>query len=160
MKVRRMFWFVVSVWLLPVVTLGVYLGLAPSVVMRAADAGAFVSAQVRPPGIFTPATTSVQTTHGVLFVAGIFTAPTGESLVLRDSTRKGVQLCRQDSKDACADLVGRYVGDIPVVPGVRTWLTHLVRLNLEMVCAWWFLFGLSATVWAAIADTDQNRSAR
>jgi len=160
MKVGRMFWFVLSAWLMPVVTLGVYLGLAPSVVMRAADAGAFVSAQVRPPGIFTAATTSVQTTHGVLFVAGVFTAPTGESLVLRDSTRKGVQLCRQDSKDACADLVGRYVGDIPAIPGVRAWLTYPVRLNLEMACVYWFLFGLVATALAALAGTGESQRAR
>jgi hypothetical protein len=160
MKMGWVFWLVLSMWLLPLVTVGVYLGLAPNVVTRAADAGAFVRAQVRPPGIFAAATTMVQTTHGVLFVDDVFTAPTGEGLVLRDSTREGVQLCRQGSKDACVALVGRYVGDIPTVPGVRTWLTYPVRLNLEMVCAWWFLFGLAATVWAAIADTDQNRSAR
>ena len=151
MKVGWVFWFVLSVWLVPVVTVGLYLGLAPDVVTRAADAGVFVRAQVRPPGIFVDATSAVQTTHGVLFVEGVFTAPTGEALALRDSTEDGVQLCRQGRDDACAVLVGRYVGDIPAVPGARTWLTYPVRLNLEMACAWWFLFGLAATLFAVFA---------
>jgi len=160
MKMGRVFWFVLSVWLLPVVTVGVYLGFAPNVITRAADEGAFVRAQVRPPGIFAAVTTMVQTTHGVLFVDGIFTAPTGEGLVLQDSTREGVQLCRQGSEDACMALVGRYVGDIPAVPGARVWLTYPVRLNLEMACLYWFLFGLAATAWAAFAGTGERQRAR
>lgn len=160
MKTGWVFWLVLSVWLLPVIAVGVYLGLAPSVVTRSADAGAFVNAQVRPPGIFVGTTTSVQTTHGILFVAGAFTAPTGEPLALRDSTRDGVQLCRRGSKDACAELVGRYVGDIPAVPGARTWLTYQVRQNLEMACVWWFLFGLVGTAFAGLAGTDPNGGAR
>lgn len=159
MKMGRAFWFVLLVWLVPVLTVGVYLGYTPDVITRSADVGSFVSAQVRPPGIFVGVTTSVQTTHGILFVAGAFTAPTGEPLVLRDSSWDGVQLCRQGSKDACAQLVGRYVGDIPAVPGVRTWLTHPVRLNLKMACLCWFLLGLAATLLAAIAGLGESQNA-
>lgn len=83
MKVGRAFWFVLPAWLVPMVTLGVFLGLSPNVITRQADAGSFVSAQIQPPGIFDGATTSVQTTHGMLFVSGVFTAPTGEVLILR-----------------------------------------------------------------------------
>lgn len=157
MKVGRAFWFVLPLWLVPVITIGVYLGLSPYVVTRTADVGTFVSAQVRPPGVFDGATTSVQTTHGVLFVAGVFAAPTGERLVLRDSTEYGVQLCRRGSEDACAALVGRYVGDIPAIPGVHTWLTLPVRENLESACIFWFLFGLVATLFAASAGMDESR---
>jgi len=84
----------------------------------------------------------------------------GEGLVLQDSTREGVQLCRQGSEDACMALVGRYVGDIPAVPGARVWLTYPVRLNLEMACLYWFLFGLAATAWAAFAGTGERQRAR
>lgn len=158
MKMGRAFWFVLPVWLVPVMTVVMYLGLAPDVITRRTDAGSFVSAQVRSPGILAAVETSVQTTHGVLFVEGAFAAPTGEPLVLRDSSRDGVQLCRRGSKDACAQLVGRYVGDIPAVPGVRTWLTYPVRQNLEIACFYWFLLGLAATVLAAFAGMGESQN--
>lgn len=154
MKVGRAFWFVLPMWLVPVITVSMYLGLAPNVITRTADAGSFVNAQVRPPGVFIASTTMVQTTQGVLFVSGVFTAPKGETLVLRDSTKDGVQLCRRGSKDACAALVGRYVGDIPAVLGAHTWLTWSVRRNLKMACLYWFLFGLAASAIAAVAGTE------
>lgn len=155
MKMGRGFWFVLPIWLVPVITISVYLGFAPDVVTHKADTGSFVSAQVRPPGVFDSSTTSVQTTQGVLFVSGVFTAPTGEPLVLlRDSTQDGVQLCRRGSDDACAALVGRYVGDIPAVPGIHTWLTYPVRLNLEAVWMMWFLSGLAASVYTAFQGTE------
>lgn len=154
MKVGRAFWFVLPAWLVPMISLGVYLGLAPNVITRSADVGSFVSAQVRPLGMFTGTTTAVRTTHGVLFVSGIFTAPAGEALVLRDSTEEGVQLCRRGSDQACADLVGHYVGEIPVV--AHTWLTYSMRQDLGTALFFWFLLGLTATLLAAVAGTGQG----
>lgn len=151
MKVGRAFWFVLPAWLVPMVTLGVYLSLSPNVITGQADVGSFVSAQIQPSGILVGATTSVQTTHGMLFVSGVFTAPTGEALTLRDSTEDGVQLCRRGSEDACANLVGRYVGDIPTI--AHTWLTYSVRQNLGTAIFYWFLFGLAGTAFAAVAGT-------
>jgi hypothetical protein len=155
MKVGRAFWFVLPAWLVPIIAVSVYLGRAPNVITRQADAGSFVSAQVQPPGVFFGATTSVQTTHGILFVSGTFTAPTGEPLILRESTVEGMQLCRQGSDDACVELEGRYVGEIPAV-GAHTWLTYSVRQNLKSACLWWFLFGLAGTAFAAIAGTEPS----
>lgn len=160
MKVRRVFWIVLSAWLLPVAAVSVYLVRAPNVVTRQADAGSFVSAQIQPPGIFHGATTSVQTTHGILFVSDVFTAPMGERLVLRDSTEHGVQLCRRGSEDACADLAGRYVGDIPAIPGVHAWLTHSLRQSLETARSWWFLFGLAGTSLVAVWAMESDRKSR
>lgn len=141
-----------ATWVIPSVALSAWLLLTPNVLLAEADAGEVVAVRSEHRWFDSEDTTVLQTTAGTFTVTGIQSAPRGQRLVIRDSTRDGEQVCAEQGTDTCADFSGNYMGVLRTVPHGPVVLSHAVRESLGVFAGFWGLiaglaFALLAMFW-------------
>ncbi len=141
-----------AAWVIPPVALSTWLLLTPNVLLAEADVGQVVAVHSEHRWFPSDDTTTLQTTAGTFTVAGIQSAPRGQRLVIKDSTRDGEQVCAAQGTDTCADFVGHYLGALQAVPHGPVVLSHAVRGNLWDLAGFWgvaagVVFALVAMFW-------------
>lgn len=154
MKRNRVRWIVLIAWLLPTIALGLVVGLAPDVVTREADAGNFVSAELRPGGYFASSVMTVQTTRGTLAVDDYFSALRGTPLVVVDTSLSGLRVCSKAHRAVCSRLFGLYVGDLVPVPHAPVWMTRNTRNWLSLLALSWGILGLAVFLLTLVATDN------
>ena len=147
-----------AAWVIPPVVLSTWLLLTPNVLLAEADAGEVVAVRSEHRWFPSENTTTLQTTAGTFSVTGIQSAPHGQRLVIRDSTKGGEQLCVGQGADTCADLVGHYMGVLWAVPRGPVVLSHALRENLWVLAGFWaiaagLVFALVAMFWVVCGAT-------
>lgn len=147
-----------AAWVIPPVVLSTWLLLTPNVLLAEGDAGAVVAVRSEHRWFPSEDTTTLQTTAGTFTVTGIQSAPRGQRLVIKDSTKDGEQLCAEQGTDTCADFVGSYMGALRMVPHGPVVLSHAVRENLWMLAGFWaiaagLVFALVAMFWLVCRTT-------
>jgi len=141
-----------AAWVIPPVVLSMWLLLTPNVLLAEADAGEVVAVRSEHRWFPPEDTTTLQTTAGTFTVTGIQSAPRGQRLVIKDSTKDGEQVCAEQGTDTCADFVGHYMGALRVVPHGPMVLSHAVRENLWVFAGFWavaagLVFALLGMFW-------------
>lgn len=141
-----------AAWAIPPVALSTWLLLTPNVLLAEADAGEVVAVRSEHRWFPSEDTTTLQTTAGTFTVTGIQSAPRGQRLIVKDSTRDGEQVCAEQGRDTCADFVGHYMGALRVVPHGPVVLSHAVWENLWVLAGFWavaagVVFALVAMFW-------------
>lgn len=147
-----------AAWAIPPVALSAWLLLTPNVLLAEADAGGVVAVRSEHRWFPSEDTTTLQTTAGTFTVTGIQSAPRGQRLVIKDSTRDGEQVCTGQGTDTCADLVGHYMGALRAVPHGPVVLSHALRENLWVLAGFWnvaagVVFALVAMFWLVCRAT-------
>jgi hypothetical protein len=140
----------------PLIT-GVMASATPDALLRVGDAGKFVSSSASSGGLFTPTSTTVQTSTGSIVVSGALSAVRGQGLLVEDRLKSGVQLCVQTTPATCAFVDGQWTGNMHSVQDQRhsvTWLP--ARIGVD-AAAFWFLVGLVATVTALVVQFDADK---
>jgi len=102
---------------LPSAVLLLMLHFTPLVVTSTADAGTFESV------ISSKDLANVRTSLGTLTVAGGFSAPVGQALLLRYTNKRGLQLCPVTNTHACVEVAGPWAGRMQPVAYVHHWYT-------------------------------------
>lgn len=140
-------WFIV--WLVGMAVLwctpcAIDTGLAhtPDVLTAHADAGTFVSSTA------SGDTTTIQTTDGSIVVAGAFSSPRGQRLVLERRLKTGLQLCTVDSP-VCAPLAGPWPSRLHPVPFKRPVLAFLVPWQASLP-SFYFMATLYSFAWSLV----------
>ena len=128
-----------AAWVIPPVVLSTWLLLTPNVLLAEADAGEVTAVRNEHRWFPSDDTTTLQTTAGTFTVMGVQSAPRGQRLVIRDSSKDGEQLCAGQGADTCADLVGSYMGTLRMVPRGPVMLSHAVRESLWVLAGFWAL---------------------
>ena len=128
-----------ATWVIPPVALSAWLLLTPNVLLAEADAGEVVAVRSEHRWFPSEDTTVLQTTAGTFTVTGIQSAPRGQQLVIRDSTRDCEQVCAEQGTDTCADFSGNYMGVLWTVPHGPVVLSHAARQTLWAAAELWTL---------------------
>lgn len=119
---NRMFLFTVFFLFLPSAVLTLLYFFGPNVVTSMGDAGVFISASTHHGGFGSPDVTNVQTTTGTVTIRDGFSANRGQLLVIRNSTKYGMQLCvANSSQKRCVAIEGPWTGSMQPVQRVRYW---------------------------------------
>lgn len=146
----------VLIWLLPAGAIALTLWLTPNVVTRTGNVGAFVSAIVHPGNLFASDVTDVQTSAGSFAVSGTFSAQRGQALLVRDSTKGGLELCAMGDSTTCFALAGQYVGALNPSPASGAVLTFRVREILWLAAESWIVLGLLGFVLIIMAAVERS----
>lgn len=149
MTLGRVVIIALMAWIVPPTVMSMGLALSPNVLLAQTDAGSVIGVSTERSWFRPGDTTTLHTTMGALSVEGIHSAPLGQRLVVRESTKDGEQVCVEDSLDSCATFLGNYMGVLRVVPHGRVVLTWAVRQNLWAATgAWTLVAGVVSAVLA------------
>lgn len=129
----------------PVATM-IVLAVTPNVLVSAGDAGRFISAAASAGGFTAPSVTTVQTTTGSIAVYNNFSAPRGQTLVVRRTLKEGAQLCVAKRPDTCARLAGAWGGDMHTIPHAHYRFAWLVRSVGDTAATLWLGMGIFAVI--------------
>lgn len=151
-----------AVWVVPLVALPAMLVLTPNVLLAEADAGEVIAVRSEHRWFQSQDTTVLQTTVGTFTVTGIQSAPRGQRLIVKDSTKDGEQLCAEQGADTCADFIGNYMGVLRAVPHGPVVLSHAARQTLWAAAELWalivgLLFALLVLFWLIERSDDCER---
>lgn len=150
MKKRNAFLSIVLASFLPPILIMVLLVSSPDAITRQAPAGEFISASAAPGGWGATNLTTIQTTAGTLIVQGIFSGRRGEPLLVRDSTRNGLEVCLAREVRNCVALSGSYIGYLQPVSLSGFYLSGNTREALQDLALLWFVLGVGWVVFGGI----------
>lgn len=130
-----------AAWLIPTISLPVWMMATPNALVREASAGSVVTVTTHHSWNPMADRTTLHTTLGTFEIEGLHSAPRGQPLVIQDTTRDGEQLCIKGAPGTCVPFSGSYLGALPSVPHAPVLLTHAVRTNLWVFTGFWGIAG-------------------
>jgi hypothetical protein len=137
MTKHRVVGSIALLWLLPTIAIAATLWRTPNAVLRVGDLGAFTTSATVPGGLLDSAITNVQASGGSVVVEGIYSASRGQVLWVQETTKDGLQLCSPGRPGVCADLAGRFAGQM------RS--THLSGSALSNSA--WIAWSIAGEIW-------------